>query len=900
MLSRLYILLARVRGFLRPGNLDHDFAEELAVHLELAEAEKIRQGKTPEEARRLARVELGGVAQLREAGRAVRGLPWLDSFCVDVKLGLRMLRKSWGLTAVGGLAMCVAFTLAVMVFVFLDQVFHTVLPLDDGARVVAIHSWEVKAHRRAETSLEDVARWKTDLRSLVEVGAFRTVERRITIGESARHGSGSDGAIETVRVAEISPSGFTLARVPALLGRTLLAEDEAADAPAVAVIGHDVWQERFAGHPAVLGQALRLDETRYTVVGVMPEGFAFPIYHHYWTALRAPSSTSLPPPPEAVAFARLAPGFTLESAQAELASKGLLPVNRPRDEPLDVRVVPYPFAFTGDLEGAEARWLVTIALILVTLLLVPPCANVAILVYARTLTRQEEFAARHALGASRGRIVVQLFVEMMVLAAVSAGLALVAVAAGLRWAEARALEDLVDGAPFWVEFGLPPRAVFFAGFLAVFAALITGLVPGLKATGGSMHRGLGALGSRNAGRLGATWTGLVVTQVALCLAVLPLVAEMTWGTIRSGVLGPGFPAEEYLTTRLTLAPEARDAEGAHDPSRFGGRIEEVVRQLAAEPGVLGVTVAAPPGTEPWRRIEIETAGTLSGAAAGGLARVNPVDAAFFDVLAIPLLAGRGFVAADFDAGRDVVVINRTLAELVVGPSNPLGRRIRIVSDEEAHEPDTAAPPRWHEIVGVVGDRPDPVDHGTMYRPAAAGTVYPAQLVLRAGTGPAELANSLRVLVAGVDSELRVDEVTSLDAIYRRKQVGNNIGASALVAVTMSVLLLSAAGMYALMSFTVNLRRREIGIRAALGARPWRLLAGVFQRAAKQLAAGAALGTAAALVLDSLLPAKSLGGWEIPGIVAIAAAFMMLVGLIATTGPARRGLRVDPIEELRNG
>ncbi len=891
MLARLHVLIARIRGFLRPVPLDRELEEELAAHLALAEDEKIRQGMTPAEARRAARIELGGLAQLREAAREARGLPWLDTLWLDAQLGLRMLRKSWGLTLVGGLAMTLAIAIAVVVFTFMDLTFHGTLPLDDGARVVALHTWDTKAHRRAETPLADVERWRTDLRSLVDVGAFRTVERALASGEGT--------AAPTVRVAEMSASGFTLARVPASLGRTLLAEDEAPGAPPVVVIGHEVWRTRFAGDPAVAGRALRLDGTVHTVVGVMPEGFSFPINHHYWTALRAPRSASLPPPPEAAVFARLAPRVTLEGAQAEVTSLGLLPSAALRDEPLDPRVVPYPFAFTGDLEGAEARWLARIALILVTLLLVPPCANIAILVYARIITRQDEFAARHALGASRGRIVAQLVVEMLVLAAASAGLALLLVAAALRWAEARALADLADGPPFWFGFGLPPSAVLFAGFLAVVAALIASLAPALKATGHRMRTGLGALGQRTAVRLGTTWTALVVVQVGLCLAALPLVAELTWGTVRNGVLGPGFPAEEYLTARIAVAWDPTHEEGAPGRRPFSGRLEAVLRELEAEPGIRGVTVAAAPGTEPWRQIEVEPSGARPTTAAGrGLVRVNAVDTAFFEVFDVPLLAGRRFVAADFDDAQHVVVVNRTLATQVVGVDSPLGQRLRIVDDAEAHDPDAAPPPTWYEIVGVVADRPDPVDRGTLYLPAAAGSMQPAHLALRAGIEPAALEERLRTVVGRVDPGLRVDEVLPLDAIYRGKQVANNIGAATLVAVTLSVLLLSAAGMYALMSFTVNLRRREIGIRAALGARPWRLLAGIFRRAAGQLGVGAALGVLAALAIDQVLPAERLGGWDIPGVVAAAAAFLVVVGLLAAAGPARRGLQVDPIEELR--
>ena len=188
----------------------------------------------------------------------------------------------------------------------------------------------------------------------------------------------------------------------------------------------------------------------------------------------------------------------------------------------------------------------------------------------------------------------------------------------------------------------------------------------------------------------------------------------------------------------------------------------------------------------------------------------------------------------------------------------------------------------------------------MFHPAAPGEIHPASLALRVRSNPADVTGRLREITAALDPALRVDQVRAMDEIHRQHQEGNYLGASALTAVTLSVLLLSAAGMYALMSFTVNQRRREIGIRSALGAQPRRLLAGIFRRALGQLAAGTAAGVLLALLLDHYIPAEQAGGWDIPGIVPAAAAFMLLVGLFATAGPARRGLRVDPTEALRGG
>src|SRR6185295_10191998 len=232
------MIAARIRGFLRPGDIESDFDQEMAVHLEMAEEDGRRRGLTIEEARRAARVQLGGSTQLRESWRAAWGLPWLDGFALDAKLGLRMLRRSWGLTLAAGLAMTIVITIAAVVFVFLDEFMgRTTPPLDEGERVVALQSWDVEAHRRRETPRRDLERWSATLQSMQDLGGFQTIERRLIV----------DGRpAEWVRVAEMTASGFRLARVAPLLGRWIAEADERAAAPPVVVIGYDVWQSRFA------------------------------------------------------------------------------------------------------------------------------------------------------------------------------------------------------------------------------------------------------------------------------------------------------------------------------------------------------------------------------------------------------------------------------------------------------------------------------------------------------------------------------------------------------------------------------------------------------------------------------------------------------------------------------
>jgi hypothetical protein len=431
-----------------------------------------------------------------------------------------------------------------------------VAPLEEGDRIVAIQIWDRDAGRRRDTAWQDIARWRASLQSVDDVGAFQTIRRNVIA---------ADGSVELVAVAEISAAGFRVAKVSPLIGRGIVDADLAPGAAPVIVIGHDVWQRRLAGARDVIGRELRLGETVHTVVGVMPEGFQFPFNFRYWVPLRPGADETLRTTgPEGVVFGRLAPDATLARAHAEISAVGILPRAlrsaqreegpvdaRPNAEATGARVVPYTFAFTGDFERGELGLLWSLSSLALVLLLLPPCANIAILNYARTVTRQQEFAARHALGGSRARIVRQLFIESLVLTAAAAGVALLILRV-VSVVVAGRLQQIPGGPPFWMTFGVSYRTLLFVAGLALAGAAVSGLVPALQATGRLARLGAGALAGRTSLRLGATWTTLVIAQVAFSVAVLPLAAELAWGTLRTSAVGPGFAAEEFATARVAL------------------------------------------------------------------------------------------------------------------------------------------------------------------------------------------------------------------------------------------------------------------------------------------------------------------------------------------------------------
>ena len=905
----------RVWGAFSGRRTDRDLQRELAGHLALAEDEFRRKGHQPSDAARLARVAAGGGIQALEALRDQRGLPWLSSSWLDVRLGLRLLVRNWGLTLVGGLAMTLAIAIAAVVFAAFDIIMWSPLPLDEGDRVVAIQVWDREAGRRRDTTWQDLERWRASLQSVGEVGAFQTIQRNIIA---------PDGSVELAAVAEISAAGFQVARIQPQIGRPIADADETPSAAPVVVIGHDVWKRRFAGARDVIGRELRLGKNVHTVIGVMPEGFQFPLNFRYWVPLQLEADGILRDTgPEGVVFGRLTPGATLDGAHAEVSALGILaPAGRsaPREggsansektarpslNATGARVVPYTFAFTGDFEPGEMGLMWSLSSLMLILLLLPPCANIAILNYARTVTRQQEFAARHALGGSRARIVYQLFIEALVLTAAAAGVALLVLRV-VSVVVAGRLQNIPGGPPFWMTFNVSSRTLLFVAVLALAGAALSGLWPALQATGRLARLGAGALAGRTSMRLGATWTTLVIAQVAFSVGVLPLAAELAWGTLRTGVVGPGFAAEEFATARVALEGDRSAPDADTSPVLFGNRQRELTRRLLSEPGILGVAAALrPPGEEPWVFVDIEgreaPTEVLNGRLPGFQARFNEVDTSFFDLYQVPGVAGRRFNEGDVAsevAESGAVIVNRNFAETMAPGGNALGRRFRYVRTTGSEWPHGPEADRWYEVVGVVGNLPVTTDARIAYHAAAPGQIHPTHLQLRLRGDPVGLAERLRDVVATVDPTLHVDEVRTLAAIYREHRFGDKVGAITIGAVTGSVLLLSAAGLYALMAFTVAQRRREIGIRSALGAQPGQLVAAVFRRAFCQIAAGSAAGMLGAYLVGRYVPIEQIGGLPIPGILPGAAAFMLLVGVLASLGPARRGLRIDPTEALRS-
>ncbi|MDA1305824.1 MAG: ABC transporter permease [Acidobacteria bacterium] len=326
---------SRISSFVRPGTGEGDFADELQSHIDLHTDDNIRAGMTPNEARRQALAKLGGVAGTRQAHRERRGLPVVGALVFDMKLGGRMLVKYPGLTIVGGLAMAFAICVGTVIFQVLSLVMYPSLPLPLGDRLVQIQHWDVEAMSTEPRALHDFTVWRTSLRSVTELGAWRDATHNLIVTE---------GDARSVQVAEISPSAFRVSDGTPLMGRVSTEADERADAPLVAVIGYDVWQTRFGSDPAILGRTVQLGVEHVTVVGVMREGFEFPIAHDVWTPLRIVNDVHAPRSgPAITVFGVLAPGATFDTAQAELTTVGQrVASEQPSSRTARLRLAPQP------------------------------------------------------------------------------------------------------------------------------------------------------------------------------------------------------------------------------------------------------------------------------------------------------------------------------------------------------------------------------------------------------------------------------------------------------------------------------------------------------------------------------------------------------------------------------
>jgi predicted permease len=529
--------------------------------------------------------------------------------------------------------------------------------------------------------------------------------------------------------------------------------------------------------------------------------------------------------------------------------------------------------------------------------------------FARATARERELVVRSALGASRRRIITQLFVEALVLASVAAVAGLAAARHGIRWvlriAQAMVLEG--DPLPSWFRAELSSTTLFYAALLTVLAAVVAGVLPGLKVTR-DLGRHLQRAAAGGGGfRFGGVWTVVIVCQIAVTM-IFPLFILVTRSqSERELAEDLALPAHEYVSARLGMTPSGPAAAAPEDADawrrdRFGPSVQRLEARLTEEPRITGVafTERLPRQYHPWRQIEVDGPTAEPRDERGHRLASSTVTLDYFDVVGARVVAGRGFRPADLGEGPGAVVVNESFVRRILGGRNAVGQRVRYLASEEYRDP-SQDPGPWHEIVGVVEDMGTLSGYGPqgMYHPARAGEIQPVHVVMHVRGEASTFVPVLQSVAADVDPSLRLHQLFTLDQVTLGQREFFAFWTTILVTVSGLALLLSLGGIFAVMSYTVARRTREIGIRVALGADARRIVLSIFRRPLTQVAAGIVVGGVLA-ALYSVAALTEYGGAVSAGGIALLlgyVAFMLGVCLLACVVPTRRALGVEPAEAL---
>jgi predicted permease len=878
-MSALRRLAYRLGSLFRPNRAETELTREIDAHLTLLEDQLVARGLPRDQARSAAKRAFGGVEQAKELQRDARSFRWLAGWPLDLKLGVRMLSKTPGLTIVGVIAMAVAIGAGAAYLEFTNDLLHPTLDVPGADRIVGVRAWNAERHKDETWRLKDFAAWRAHATLIEDLGAARSTSRDLAT---------PDGLIEPVRAVEISAAAFRLMPARPVIGRALTAGDERADAPPVAVIGHEIWKSRFGGDANVVGRLARLGSTAHTVVGVMPEGFGFPVRENLWVPLKNVDWVI-------EIFGRLKEGATPAAAEAELQA-----LTGPEPGRLSVLVRPYLDSMLDEDRGSGEVIVIRLVNVVFILLLGICAANVATLVFARTAMREAEITLRTALGATRGRISAQLFAEALVLATAAAAAGLLAARFVGQWAKGLLVQG-IGPAPFWWDDGIGGATILYAFALAVFAALIVGCVPALKATGRRLQGRMRDVSSTPAMTFGGVWTGVIVAQAAMTVVFVAAIAGLGWSILRKHAGSDAIYARDHLLT-ARVAIDRGNGEASEPASN--DTLRAIVARLEREPGVAGVSYAsALPGTF-WEQVVFELQSPQSQAFAETQKDADElwstgssVGERFFEIVGIPLVAGRTFADAEIRQGAPVAVVDETFVRTVLGGRSPIGVTLR-----ERPKAANPQPGPWLEIVGVVKDATNAQRNGpddaAIYRPAAAA--QPMQLLVRTHAPASTMAQRIYAAALTVHPDLRLVNLRSATQVVLDDAMAERIFLRSFIVIGGVALLLASAGIYALISFTLARRTREIGIRAALGAAPGRIVAAVFRRAFTQIGFGIAAGAVPGVVVIGSIAADvgPVSTRAAVGATAVVCAFVVSVALASCTVPLRRALRIDPIRALR--
>jgi len=800
---------------------------------------------------------------------------------------VRLARKSPGFTLAAVLTLGLGIGAATAIFAMVDAVLLRPLPFHDQDRLVTVWG-EMKEREQkfVEVALADYTDWRD--RSQVFSGLAL-----VGTNDSDAALTGRDQPVH-VRLRLVSDNFFQVLGAKAALGRTFVPGQDDRPGVNVAVLSDGFWRSHFGGDPGILGKPVLLDGIPNTVVGVMPRGFRYPGDVDLWTTISGiAAEPSLKDLRIFEAIGRLKPGASLARAREELlAISRRVELERPdTNQGYTARVTPLAEEILGDTRAALLLMLGAVGLLLLI-----ACANVAGLLLARAQTRQKETALRTALGANRGRLVRQLLTESTLLALVAAAVGLLLAWAGLRVLLAVGPADI----PRLDEVGISGRMLLFSLAAALGTAALFGLAPALQTAGTDLTAALKEGGKSSASTHTARLRSLlVVAEVAIALVVLVMAGLVIRSFIALERTHLGFEPRNVLTFRLTLNTSKHP-----DKPGWGSLFQEVLHRAEALPGVQSAglvllrPLSGPIGWDYDFTIDGQTDEAQRTNPTSNHERVSP---GYFHTLGIPLLAGRDFTATDTVDTQRVVIVNKSTAERFWPGKDPLGKRLRF---GRANQPSD----KWLTVVGVVGDaryreiqamRPD------LYIPYMQNPHWAMDLVVRTSGDPMRLARPLAEVVRSLDPDLPVANLTTLEQAIAGSVARPRLRTLILGLFAALALILAAMGLYGIIAYSVAQRRREIGIRMALGADRGAVLRLILLQGLGLAAAGLAVGLIAALLL--ILTERSSGwlGGLLYGVAptdlatfSVVPLLLLAVAFLASLLPARRATRVDPLEALK--
>jgi predicted permease len=900
------------RSLFRKEELDREMDEEMRAHIELRTQANLEAGLPPEEARHAALRSFGGMEQAKEVCRDLRGVGWIETAWRDARVGCRVLRKNPGFTAVAVVTLALGIGANTAIFSIINALFLKSLP-----GVKSPHELVLVTDRGGASlpcAIYEYARDHTNSQSLSGLcaAANSTEKRRLVVAGSTA------SEAEPVCTHAVSGDFFSVLGVPAVLGRALTPEDDRPGNPqAVAVLSYGFWQRRFGLHPAVIGQAITLNDVPFTIVGVAPREFSGAMVEGrpdlWWPMHMIPrldgegwaGNFTNPTAQWVHIFGRLKPGVTPGQARAELdlsyqemlnqTMSGFAHSESERREFLNHRIELRP-GFIG-YSNLQCQFQKPLYLLLTaaSLVLLVACANLAGLLLARSSARQRELSVRAALGASRFTLIRQLGTESLLLAVMGGMIGLVF----CQWA-ALLLASYLPGYGNAVTLDLAPdlRILGFTFGLSLITGLCFGLLPALQGSRMDLATAIkeqaGSLLTRESGQ---RWNqALVVSQIALSCCLLIGAGLFVRTVQKLKALDVGFHRENLLVFEINMGKR-------YDNARQLALYLEILRRLEALPGVQSASFSSlrsmsgsERGWGPWK---VAPDGLGWSDDQGFNVRGTGVGPRYFETLQIPVLAGRTFGPQDVAAARAggdkpatiPVVIDQTSARRLFGEENALGKRLRAVG--------FSWPPL--EVIGVVGD----VTHKKLrsgLRISIYGLAGPRNcpfFYIRSVVSPLAAAGAIRELMRDLDLEVEMSHLQTMndlvnEQLLQERTISHLAGLFSLLALAVACL-----GLYGILSYGVVRRTREIGVRMALGAQTRDVLALVIRQGVALAMMGCALGIMLALGLARFVSSLLFGVSAIdPVTFAVAAVALMLSALLACFVPTRRAVRVDPMVALR--